>query len=362
MNHQGRVSIRGLTKRYGNVEAVKGVSLEFKDDEFSVLVGPSGCGKSTILRCIAGLERITSGEIECGGLLFAGERCHLPPEQRGLGMVFQSYAIWPHLSVFENIAYPLKLRRVERGKMKEAVRSTADLLGLGALLDRNATRLSGGEQQRVALARALVYRPRVLLLDEPLSNLDAKIRREVRSELRNIQEKLGVTVIYVTHDQEEAMVLGDQVVVLKDGLVIQNGSPSEVYGRPQSQFVARFLGSANVLDIKELVRQGDKVTVETTGGIKISGIDLPERDLSGAKYLCVRREEISISEGGKTVAGPGENLLQAEVERTEYVGDRCELEVKAGEEKLRLYCAGGSRPGQQISICVPSHSVRLLKE
>jgi iron(III) transport system ATP-binding protein len=362
MNQQGQMSIRGLTKRYGNVEAVKGVSLELKDGVFSVLLGPSGCGKSTILRCIAGLERVTSGEIECGGLLFAGGRSHLPPEQRGLGMVFQSYAIWPHLSVFDNIAYPLKLRRVERGKIKEAVKSTAELLGLGALLDRNATRLSGGEQQRVALARALVYRPRVLLLDEPLSNLDAKIRREVRSELRNIQEKLGVTVIYVTHDQEEAMVLGDQVVVLKDGLVIQNGSPSEVYGRPQSRFVARFLGAANVLDIKGLVKEGDKVTVDTTGGVRISGIDVPEWDLSDAKYLCVRREEISISEGQKTMAGPGENLLQAEVGGTEYIGDRCELEVKVGEEKLRLYCPGGSRPGQQISISVPSRSVRLLKE
>ena len=362
MNQPGQVSIRGLTKRYGNVEAVKGVSLEFKDGAFSVLLGPSGCGKSTILRCIAGLERVTSGEIECGGLLFAGGRSHLPPEQRGVGMVFQSYAIWPHLSVFDNIAYPLRLRRVKRGKIKEEVKSTAQLLGLEALLDRNATRLSGGEQQRVALARALVYKPRVLLLDEPLSNLDAKIRREVRSELRNIQEKLGVTVIYVTHDQEEAMVLGDQVVIMKEGLVIQNGSPSEVYGRPQNRFVARFLGSANVLDIKGLVKQGDKVTVDTIGGIRISGIDVPEWDLSDAKYLSVRREEISILERQNTITGRGQNFFQAKIEKTEYVGDRCELEVKVGEEKLRLYCPESSKSGQHVLISVPSRSVRLLKE
>jgi iron(III) transport system ATP-binding protein len=235
------------------------------------------------------------------------------------------------------------------------------MLGIGHFLDRNATMLSGGEQQRVALARSLVYEPGVLLLDEPLSNLDAKIRREVRVELRQIQQNVGVTVIYVTHDQEEAMVLGDQVVVLRDGLVQQTGPPVSLYSEPINRWVASFLGSANVLENKSVHRVGDKIEVETVGGLKIQA-EPPQWDPTEARYLCIRREHILISEEGKPPADPKTNLLPAEIVGVEFVGDRCEVEVKVAEEKLRIYSSERFMVGHKVSINLPSRSVRLLRE
>ena len=276
-------------------------------------------------------------------------------------MVFQSYAIWPHLTVFDNIAYPLRLRRVDRGKMREAVTRTAEMLGIKRLLDRNATLLSGGEQQRVALARALVYEPKVLLLDEPLSNLDAKIRREVRSELRNIQESLGVTVIYVTHDQEEAMVLGDQVVVMRDGLVMQRGAPSAIYSEPSGRWVAEFLGSANVLEIKAVGRVGEKVEVETVGGLKVE-VRVPEWDPLEAKYLCIRREQVLVSGEERVSAEVRGKWMGGEVVKAEYVGDRSELEVRGRGGEAKAYSPGSFKVVQEIRINLPSRSVRLLRE
>ena len=233
------VETRGIKKHYGAVVAVNGVDLLTRDGEFLVLLGPSGCGKTTLLRMIAGFETPTAGE-----LLIGGERVNdLPPRARKIAMVFQSYALYPHMTVFKNIAFPLKAQRVEKASIPKKVEWAASLFGIGHLMERKPRELSGGERQRVALARALVREPAVFLLDEPLSNLDAQLRASARDELQQFQRRIGTTTIYVTHDQVEAMGLGDRIVVMKAGTVRQIGTPQEIYHEPADAFVARFVGS-----------------------------------------------------------------------------------------------------------------------
>jgi multiple sugar transport system ATP-binding protein len=247
------VETRGLTKRYpgGKADAVSGVDLATREGEFLVLLGPSGSGKTTVLRMIAGLEEPTAGEISIGGRVVN----RLTPRERGIAMVFQSYALYPHLSVAKNIAFPLKAQKVPRELHREKVQRAAEMFGIEALLDRKPRELSGGERQRVALARALVRDPSVFLLDEPLSNLDAKLRATAREELQKFQKAIGTTTIYVTHDQVEAMAMGDRVVIMEAGRVRQIGTPSEVYDDPADTFVATFLGSPPM----NLVERGDVV-------------------------------------------------------------------------------------------------------
>jgi iron(III) transport system ATP-binding protein len=254
----GTVRATGLVKRFGAVVAVNNLSFEAKAGEFLTLLGPSGCGKTTTLRLVAGLERPDEGDIDLGGrpLSSAAEKLFVPPERRGMGMVFQSYAIWPHMTVFENVAFPLRELRRPRAEIRERVMTILATVGLSGLHDRPAPMLSGGQQQRVALARALVSNPQVLLLDEPLSNLDARLREEMRFELRDMQAKLGITSIFVTHDQAEAMTLSDRIVVMNAGCIEQEGSPEEVYQRPRTRFVMDFLGRANHLPAR-IVRADD---------------------------------------------------------------------------------------------------------
>src|SRR5262245_49552347 len=241
------VRATGLVKAFGPLIAVNTLSLEAKAGEFLTLLGPSGCGKTTTLRLVAGLERPDQGEIELGGraLSSASDGLFVAPERRGMGMVFQSYAIWPHMTVFENVAFPLQELRRPRAEIRERVMAILTTVGLGRLHDRPAPMLSGGQQQRVALARALVSNPQVLLLDEPLSNLDARLREEMRFELRDMQARLGITSIFVTHDQAEAMTLSDRIIVMNAGRIEQEGRPEEVYQRPTTRFVMDFLGRAN---------------------------------------------------------------------------------------------------------------------
>jgi len=247
------VEARNLTKvfKQGELGAVNNVNLETREGEFLVLLGPSGSGKTTLLRMIAGLETPTSGEIRIGGEVVN----HLTPRERGIAMVFQSYALYPHLSVYENIAFPLKAQKVPREQHRQKVEWAASLLGINNLLQRKPRQLSGGERQRVALARAIVREPRVFLLDEPLSNLDAKLRASAREELEDFHERIKTTTIYVTHDQVEAMALGDRVVVLHQGIVRQVGTPEEVYDQPADTFVATFLGSPpmNLLELPDII-------------------------------------------------------------------------------------------------------------
>src|SRR5260221_13483473 len=234
-----RVAMRSLNKMYDEVHAVKDVNLKIRDKECVVLVGPSGCGKTTTLRMVAGLESITSGNVLIGDKVVND----LPPMDRDIAMVFQNYALYPHMSVYQNMAFGLKMRKFERAEIEQRVRAAADILGIQELLQRKPRQLSGGQRQRVALGRAIVRHPQVFLFDEPLSNLDAKLRVQMRVELMKLHDRLGTTAIYVTHDQVEAMTLGDRVVVMKDGVVQQMGEPLELYNQPANRFVASFIGS-----------------------------------------------------------------------------------------------------------------------
>src|SRR5438132_1297838 len=245
------VSVGGVTKEFaeGRVRAVDDVSFDVEEGELLVLLGPSGCGKTTTLRMIAGLEEPDAGDVWLGSRLVssAARNVFVPTEKRNVGMVFQSYAIWPHMTVFDNVAYPLRVRRTPRAVISDKVDRTLDLLGLRGMESRPATQLSGGQQQRVALARAIVFEPRILLLDEPLSNLDAKLRVHMRLELKHLQQQTGLTSVFVTHDQAESMALADRIIVMNGGRIEQVGAPADIYERPRSRFVSEFVGSMNVL-------------------------------------------------------------------------------------------------------------------
>ena len=239
------VNIQNVTKAFGDNVVLREFSATFRDGEFITLLGPSGCGKTTMLRIIAGFEKPTSGEVFIDGALVSGGKTFVPPEKRGIGMVFQSYAVWPHMNVFDNVAYPLTIRHVPKAEVKASVERVLGIVHLSQYAERFPSQLSGGQQQRVALARALVAEPKLLLLDEPLSNLDAKLRESMRFEIKEIQRKLGITVVYVTHDQTEAMTMSDRIFLINRGEIQQCGTPQEIYNSPVNQFVADFLGKVD---------------------------------------------------------------------------------------------------------------------
>ena len=321
-----RVLIRNLTKKFNEVAAVKGVNLEIHDREFVVLVGPSGCGKTTTLRMVAGLETISSGEILIGDTVVN----ELPPMDRDIAMVFQNYALYPHMNVYDNMAFGLKMRKFAPPEIDKRVREAADILSIENLLQRKPRQLSGGQRQRVALGRAIVRHPQVFLFDEPLSNLDAKLRVQMRVELKKIHERLGTTAIYVTHDQVEAMTLGDRVVVMRDGLIQQFGDPLDLYNAPANKFVAGFLGSpamnfATVLAVEE---QGAIYAVGH--GMKLK---LPPAQAERLKHYIGREVTIGIRpEDLRIVSVDAANGLSfdAVVELVERLGSEILLDVKVG--------------------------------
>jgi multiple sugar transport system ATP-binding protein len=321
-----RVLLRNLNKKFDDTHAVKDVSLEIRDREFVVLVGPSGCGKTTTLRMVAGLEEVTSGEISIDGRVVND----LAPMDRDIAMVFQNYALYPHMSVYDNMAFGLKMRKFAREEIEKRVRQAADILGIHALLERRPRQLSGGQRQRVALGRAIVRNPRVFLFDEPLSNLDAKLRVQMRVELKRLHERLETTAIYVTHDQVEAMTLGDRVVVMKDGLVQQVGEPLELYGLPANRFVAGFIGSPamNFAEMTIAVRS-DALWAESPGlRIRIPSAKTEAlRPHSGTKIvLGIRPEALRLANG----ADPSDYAFDTTVEVVEPLGNEILLDVRAG--------------------------------
>ncbi len=314
------ISVQHVSRLWGATRAVDDVSFEAPAGKMLVLLGPSGCGKSTTLRLIAGLEQSSGGRILIGG----EDVTDLPPAQRKLSMVFQSYALFPHLSVAENIVFGLRVRRVPAPERKARLRRVADLLGLDALLERKPSQLSGGQQQRVALGRAIIAETAVCLMDEPLSNLDAQLRLEMRREIRGLQQKLGVTMVYVTHDQTEAMSMADQVILLRDGRVEQDASPAELYARPATVFAARFIGTPpmNILAL-----------ADGSGGAVVDGTDGPVVLPGRGAGLClgVRPEEIRLaSEGG----------LRAAVTTVEYLGADSILACAAGGQTVAVRAPG----------------------
>jgi len=325
-----------VIKRYGSVVAVDGISFSIGPGEFFTLLGPSGCGKTTTLRLVAGLEEPDDGEIRLDGQVIASPNAgiFLQPDKRKMGMVFQSYAIWPHLTVFENVAFPLRVRREAASAVRQRVAEALSLVGLGGLQDRGATELSGGQQQRVALARALVYTPSILLLDEPLSNLDAKLREQMRFELRGLQRRLNLPVLYVTHDQTEAMTLSDRIAVVNGGRMEQLGTPIEVYEHPATTFVGEFLGRTVVLEGR-VKKQNDNSWVDLAdeSGRLLIGRDHCGTFQNGAPVRVISRpEDIEILPAGER----GANELSATVEEVAYLGDRFEYSVSAAGRSFLL--------------------------
>ena len=329
------VVLKDLTKNFKNVVAVNNMNLEIKDKEFLVLVGPSGCGKTTALRMVAGLEEATAGEIFISGKLVND----VSPKDRDIAMVFQNYALYPHMSVYDNMAFGLKLRKFPKPEIKRRVQEAANLLGLGELLERKPKQLSGGQRQRVALGRAIVREPKVFLMDEPLSNLDAKLRVQTRAELIKLHRRLGITTIYVTHDQVEAMTMGDRIVVMKDGLVQQVDSPMGLYNKPVNMFVAGFIGtpSMNFIDAKFL-KEGDRFVVDA-GSFKVI---IPESKIGkdfdayvGKPVVFgVRPEDIFDKELSSLVKPTAENTIEAMVDVIEPMGAINTMTLTTGEHVL----------------------------
>ncbi len=351
------VSIRtvNLTKVFGSVVAVDHVSLEVGHGEFFTLLGPSGCGKTTFLRTIAGLEMADEGRIYFDDQDITDMPAHL----RGTGMVFQNYALWPHMSVFDNIAYGLKIRKVPKDEIRRRVRDVLRLVKLEGLEDRSPHQLSGGQQQRVALARALVINPRVLLFDEPLSNLDAKLRIEMRAELRRIQRELGITAIYVTHDQEEAMSISDRIAVMNRGRIMQVGTPREIYKNPKNDFVARFIGQGTFME-GEVVSTNDVLEIRLGSGKIVKAVrSHPEVDLGvGDRALVMIRPEAFTLEPGE-----GYNEFDVRVYHVSFLGDSQMLQASNEVENFIIEVDPDLEVevGQRLKVYAPPRHTLAIK-
>ncbi len=348
------LSLQRVSKRFGRVSALAGVDLEVGDGEFCVLLGPSGCGKSTLLNIVAGLEAQDQGTVRLDGEPVD----HLAPRDRDMAMVFQNYALYPHMTVAENLGFGLRMRRVPQAKIRENILWAAELLGISDLLQRKPRELSGGQRQRVAMGRALVRRPRVFLLDEPLSNLDARLRARVRVELRELHRTIRGTILYVTHDQVEAMTLGDKVVVMKDGVIRQCSPPEIIYARPADTFVACFIGSPEMnLYRGRLLRTGARLCFQGAGfDLDLTGLTLEAYD-GYELELGVRAEDAAVAE-----AGSGQVRVRAEL--VSNTGAEQYLHARMGREKITLRLAPGAdyEPGRELGVNLNPGKLHLFRE
>jgi len=335
--------VKDLRLRLGDNEILKGASLTVVPGQVVALLGPSGSGKTTLLRAVAGLEQPHAGSIAIGSNVFydAARNIELPAEKRGLGLVFQSYALWPHRNVFDNVAYGLKLRGTPTAEIKTRVKKTLGQIGLGDLAERYPHQLSGGQQQRVAIARALVYEPPVILLDEPLSNLDAKLREEARAWLRTLIVTLGLSAIHVTHDQVEAMAIADRIVLLDTGTIAQEGPPTALYNKPATLFAAEFMGSNNRLD-GTLVENSSAHAILEVFGERITGMARTNAAVGTKAVGVIRLERV------RCASGPGANRLKMELKAPMYLGERWELVFAREQLTVRAYASAPLEPGEHF--------------
>jgi spermidine/putrescine transport system ATP-binding protein len=348
----GTVDLVGLSKRYGDQLVLKGIDLTIPAGQFFSLLGPSGCGKTTTLRLIGGFERPDEGQV----LLDGGDVSGVPPERRPVNTVFQSYALFPHLSVADNVAFGLRFNGSERSSAKQRVSEALELVRLGQYAKRKPHQLSGGQQQRVALARALVLRPRVLLLDEPLGALDAKLRKALQLELTSLQREVGITFVYVTHDQEEALTMSDRLAVMKEGEVEQVGTPREIYEHPRTAYVADFLGVANLLPAEQI----------GGGRVRVAGAELDvtgDVAASGACHVVVRPERVRLVRAGDG----GANSLRCIVDKLVYVGAVTQVHLRVGDAPLQALVANDgvelcARQGEPVDAQLPRDAVRLVTD
>lgn len=362
----GALEVQDLIKDYpvadGWHRAVHGVSFEVPEGHFYSLLGPSGCGKTTTLRCVAGLERPDGGRILLDGTLVAERERALPPEKRDIGMVFQSYAIWPHMTVFENVAFPLRVGkvRVRRDEMTRRVDEVLALVALDGLANRPATQLSGGQQQRLALARAIIRRPKVLLLDEPLSNLDARLRDRMRAEIRDLQRQIGITTLYVTHDQVEALSMSNRIAVMDAGRIVQEGTPKEIYERPASRFVANFVGSANFLP-GEVVEHGSsgRMRIRAVGGVvdATCPMGIAVGDLV---TLSIRPENVRIHATDPHLP----NVLTGAVQQVLFLGEAVDARVDVAGSSLvaRVHPSTPVEIDQRIWVELPPEACTVIHD
>jgi iron(III) transport system ATP-binding protein len=354
------VEIRALCKSYGSTVVVDGVDLRIEHGQLVCLLGPSGCGKTTTLRLLAGFLEPDGGEIVVGGRRLSSPGRVVPPERRNMSMIFQSYAVWPHMTVFDNVAYGLKLRGLARSTIQERVRGILDLVRMEQLADRYPGELSGGQQQRVALARALVVEPETLLLDEPLSNLDAHLREEMRFEIRRLHEQYKITTVYVTHDQSEAMVIADRIAVMNQGCIEQVGTGEEIYERPRTEFVARFIGQTNLLP-GTLASEPGLVTLR--GGV-LRTADAQAASPGASVAVSIRPSDIAILPG---VSGNGAdtNVLKGKVLRAYYLGASRDYQVEVADAEglcLRVVAPPDVTigPGEAVTLRLPQERCRVL--
>jgi iron(III) transport system ATP-binding protein len=346
-----KIRVVNLSKSYGKVAAVDNVNFAVRDKEFFSLLGPSGCGKSTTLRCVAGLEDPTAGEIYLSDALVnsPAQNINVPTEKRPVGMVFQNYAVWPHMKVFDNVAYPLKIKKVSKVLMREKVDAALRTVGLERLADRYPSQLSGGEQQRVALARALIKEPEVLLLDEPLSNLDAKLREQMRFELKELQRRAGIPILYVTHDQAEALGMSDRLAVMNTGQIMQMGTPAEIYAHPTDRFVADFIGLMNFLPCSVVGRDGDSAIVELLDSVRVTVSDPPGHH--GRCILAIRPEDIGLDRAG---------TIPCEVEMRSYLGSLIDYRVRAGQHAVRVQTSSAAAFSEGEHLGLTIHRAMLF--
>ncbi len=352
------IRLEKVRKTFGKVVAVKDMDLVVEPKEFLVLLGPSGCGKTTTLRCIAGLERVDQGKVFIGGR----DVTALAPSKRGIAMVFQSYAVFPHMTVAQNIAFGLRMRHTPKEEIKKAVKEVAELLQIDELLDRYPSQLSGGQRQRVAVARALVMRPEVLLMDEPLSNLDALLRLQMRAELKKLHREVGTTTVYVTHDQIEALSLGDRIAVMREGEIVQLDTPNEVYDKPASVFVGGFIGTPPMNFLRAEVKSTDGEVYLAVGDFSVEVHEEWQgklKDMAGKSLILgIRAENIEVR------STPGEGALPAQVVVSEPLGSQQLLTVQVGSDVLKVATSPdlAIRPGQTIGLVLTKGKIRLFDE
>jgi len=350
-----RIAITGLTKRLGDNPVLRGLDLDVRDKEFVTLLGPSGCGKTTTLRILAGFLTPDSGTVAVDGAVISSARSVVPPEKRRMGMVFQNYAVWPHMTVFDNVAFGLRLERVNRAETRRRVDEALRLVGLDGMGARYPAQLSGGQQQRVALARSLVVEPAILLLDEPLSNLDAKLRERMRVELKDLQRRTGITFVYVTHDQAEAMALSDRVAVMHGGVLQQYGTPREIYERPANLFVADFMGSVNAVPGSVTERESGTARVAIGAGQSLATVFRDGATGTGNDVTVIIRPE-GIRLSGEPPATT-ENVLSGVVSEATFLGNLVDYRVDVAETRLHVQTGRQTfyAVGTSVYLTIPSH-------
>ncbi|WP_255603235.1 ABC transporter ATP-binding protein [Oscillochloris sp. ZM17-4] len=367
MSDGNAIELRDVVKAFGDVYAVDHVSLQIRDGEFFSLLGPSGCGKTTSLRMIAGFEYPTSGEI----MIHGREMSSTPPHLRPVNTVFQSYALFPHMSVEQNVAFGLEMKGVAKADLGPRVQEALEMVRLTGYGARRPRQLSGGQQQRVALARALVNHPEVLLLDEPLGALDQKLRKEMQLELKGLQERVGITFIFVTHDQEEALTMSDRIAVMSHGKVLQVGTPTEIYERPSCRFVADFIGETNFVEGKVVESAGGYATIETADGIRLRGCSARPLSSGAAATLSIRPEKVRLLPQGEGSAGD-ENALPVRVERVNYIGSDTRITVRLSDQRTLNAWEQNDRstvdrnaywqPGEESLLVCPADNALVLTE